>query len=803
MPMPKVTTSVVDLSTRVTTTGTYNAAIVVAAKKGPVDTPVLVTSQTDFLEKFTPNEKIELGWDTALLEAYIYLGQQPNLYVVRSANTTSDETPALYGGCHIRTFKSEKEHAPLDKGFKDVAEHTYMNGGVPDTKTKHYDTPEDVLDEDEDAMIIYGSSQGAYSDDLAITIITDPDQVKLDGAFIVNVYKKGVLVETKTCSLDPSLKNGYGVNCYVENVLTASKYIRADVNDNDDAIKATSYEVAVAGQVNFKNTVVDVIEKALTLDSLMMHPIEAYNVGDIRWVNDTNGGLEGAFGFYKCVTAGTTASSEKRPAFISKGLYKPSVIDGTAVWELQEIVKDYATETDYNAGDIVRTTVGANTLYYRALYAGASGVEMPKFGTDVYEVLDGTTLWENQAQTLNEVALTGYTHIKKAKDVPFDITNKLYSDLYLVTPLERDKTIFIDNPLRRVDFTKSPAAVVVDKEEKEIKYTAKYTGVAGAEHYCLPKATTEKVALYGGSDGAAPTNVENIRALKTLKNTNAYDIQLIMDGGNTTPEYQRAIDDICVYRENSCKGIISTPYVNEMGMSPSYASAQEAVVGYRKKELNANTRNLELYTTHQLVYDEFNDRNVYVSPSCFVAARIMNVAQTNGWHWASAGYNRGVINSLGVANNFDPTQVDTFSDAQINTIINEPGSGIVIFDDLNLQSQASDLQDAHISRYIDIYLRPKCKTALKSFLFEFNDEQTRMLVDKMLTTFLNEEVSARALYDYRIVVDETNNRPIDIQNSIMNVWIFVKCMKLAKWIDTKLIVTPYSVDFADAAGSVG
>ena len=60
--MPKVTTSVVDLTNRVSSEGTYNSAIVVAAKKGPINKPTLVTSQTDFLERFTPNEVLEISF---------------------------------------------------------------------------------------------------------------------------------------------------------------------------------------------------------------------------------------------------------------------------------------------------------------------------------------------------------------------------------------------------------------------------------------------------------------------------------------------------------------------------------------------------------------------------------------------------------------------------------------------------------------------------------------------------------------------------------------------------------------------
>lgn len=789
MPMPKVTTSVIDLTNRVSAVGTYNSAIIVAAKKGPINTPTLVTSQTDFLEKFTPNESLEIGWDTALYEAYIYLGQLSNLYVVRAAAEN-----ALYGGCEIRTYKSELPNASFAEGLNTEDAINAMFDG------------EAAL---EDALIIYGSSQGAFNNDLAISIITDPEKVKLEGAFIVNVYKKGILVETHTCSLDPKLKNGYGVNCFAETVLQASNYIRADVNDEEDTLKEISYTINIIGQVNFENEVVAAMKKAKKdrID-LTCRRIRTYVNGDIVKV----AGANDANGYYKCIQAGKTAEEADIPTFIQNDEYVVNVIDGTCIWELQEVVKPYDVSKDFKAGDIAIITSGSNTLYYRAYSDGTTGSVAATFIDEngpLENVDDGTISWINQTQSriVTEKDLKGYSAIRKAAETAFDLTtSKCYSDIYLAKEIELEKTINIADPTMYLD--RITGKVKTKSIEAEIKYSGKYTGEESEEHYCLPKETGKDasgklilIPLKGGSDGTGVTDVERIKALKTLKNMNDINVQLIMDAGNTTPAYHRAMDEVCSFREDSCKGIISTPYVNEMGMITG--DAQKDVVNYRKYDLNANTRNLELYTTHQLVYDEFNDRNIYVSPSCFVAARIMKVAEEYGWHWAAAGYNRGVINSLDVAKAFDPSEVDTFSDAQINTIIKEPGTGQIIFDELTLLNKSCDLQDAHISRYVDIYLRPRIKTALKSFLFEFNDDQTRMLITKMLTTFFEPEVSSRALYDYKVVCDTTNNKPRDIQNNICNVWVFLQVVHLAKWIPCKLILTPTSVSFAEAATQVG
>lgn len=595
MPAPKVTTSVEDQSTRISSVGTYNAAIVIAAKKGPINTPIKVSGQTDFLRRFTPNERIELGWDLAYYEAYQYLSQQSGLYVVRAAHTTDlatddEDYVALYGGCVIKNSTAANANVSLTQGLTDP---------------QLYDAQED------DAVLIYGSSEGAFNNDTSISIITDPEQVKLPGAFIINIYKNKVLVETKTCSLNPSLKNGYGVNCFVENVLTGSNYIR-----------------------------------------------------------------------------------------------------GLA----------FATEQT------------------------------------IYTV---TAVAENEGTTYT---YTGYTNTQGITS-----PQNLYSDAYLTKPLE---------------YVKQVGDVI-------LSYTLTYSE-ATEQYYPLPKAQSTLLPLACGNDGSAVTDADRITALKTLGNINDINIQLIMDGGNTTVAYQKAILDVCDRREDSCHGIISTPYENEQGQVTGDALTD--LINYRKQELNANSQNLELFTPHQEIYDEFNDRNIYISPGPFVASNIMKYANELGWHWAVAGYTRGIVNSIDVAATYEPSIVDELSDAQINTIIKDPGYGNVIWDELTLLSQAQDLQDAHISRYVNIYLRPRLKDALKGFLFEFNDEETRELIVKMIDSFMQPQKASRAVYAWRTVCDDTNNLPSDIQNNILNCWLYIKPTKIAKWIRQKVIITPYSVD---------
>lgn len=94
---PKVTIHELDLSTRVPGFAGVYGGIVVQAKKGEVNYPVLVTSENDFLEKFTPNGKVEIGYDLGYFSALTYLQKSDKLWVVRAAKTTPGTLTALTG----------------------------------------------------------------------------------------------------------------------------------------------------------------------------------------------------------------------------------------------------------------------------------------------------------------------------------------------------------------------------------------------------------------------------------------------------------------------------------------------------------------------------------------------------------------------------------------------------------------------------------------------------------------------------------------------------------------------------------
>lgn len=120
----KVITQEIDQSTTVPSFPGVYGGIVVTAKKGPVNEPILCTSDVDFLKKYTPNERVEVGYDNAYFSALAHLGKSDKLWVVRAANS------AKFAGLVLRTIVSSYSNHTLSVGLVDPT--AYVFDSTPD-----------------------------------------------------------------------------------------------------------------------------------------------------------------------------------------------------------------------------------------------------------------------------------------------------------------------------------------------------------------------------------------------------------------------------------------------------------------------------------------------------------------------------------------------------------------------------------------------------------------------------------------------------------------------------------------------
>ena len=188
-----------------------------------------------------------------------------------------------------------------------------------------------------------------------------------------------------------------------------------------------------------------------------------------------------------------------------------------------------------------------------------------------------------------------------------------------------------------------------------------------------------------------------------------------------------------------------------------------------------------------------NFGNDVVVPPSHMMLRTMSLNDQVAFPWfAPAGTRRGGItnaSSTGFINNegeFVPVtlnngQRDTLYENNINPITFISGSGLVAFGQKTRARNASALDRINVARLI-IYMRKQLKKLAKPYLFEPNDKITRDEIKASAESLLLELVGNRALYDFLVVCDETNNTPARIDRNELYLDIAIEPVKAVEFI---------------------
>jgi len=103
------------------------------------------------------------------------------------------------------------------------------------------------------------------------------------------------------------------------------------------------------------------------------------------------------------------------------------------------------------------------------------------------------------------------------------------------------------------------------------------------------------------------------------------------------------------------------------------------------------------------------------------------------------------------------------------------------FGNLTKTSSSSALDRINVAR-LAVYLRTQLDAIGKPFIFEPNDELTRNEIKGAVESFLLELVGQRALFDFLVVCDETNNTSTRIDRNELYVDIAIEPVKSVEFI---------------------
>jgi len=104
-------------------------------------------------------------------------------------------------------------------------------------------------------------------------------------------------------------------------------------------------------------------------------------------------------------------------------------------------------------------------------------------------------------------------------------------------------------------------------------------------------------------------------------------------------------------------------------------------------------------------------------------------------------------------------------------------------------------------RRLFMVLEKAISTAAKYFLFEPNDDLTRLLLVNMIDPFLRDVKSRRGVYDYMVVCDTTNNTAERIDRNELWCDIYIKPTRAAEFIVLNFVATKTGASFTELAGA--
>ena len=184
--------------------------------------------------------------------------------------------------------------------------------------------------------------------------------------------------------------------------------------------------------------------------------------------------------------------------------------------------------------------------------------------------------------------------------------------------------------------------------------------------------------------------------------------------------------------------------------------------------------------------------NYIVVPPSHMMLRTIAVSDQKSYPWfAPAGIRRGVVDnatSVGYLKDgeFKSTALpqnirDVMAKVKINPIATITGAGIINFGQYTRANAASALDRINVARLV-AYLRRQLDVLARPFLFEPNDKITRNEIKNSVQKLLLELVGQRALYDFIVVCDESNNTPSRIDRSELWVDVAIEPVKAVEFI---------------------
>ena len=388
-------------------------------------------------------------------------------------------------------------------------------------------------------------------------------------------------------------------------------------------------------------------------------------------------------------------------------------------------------------------------------------------------------------------------------DKPGEINEMLTSDF--VDPDSPDPSLYPKGMLlfnlRRSGFNvKRYVRNYIDRSDKNIRYNDEPMGDPSLGYYFRDRWVTESGNKENGAGnfGYHAQRKVVIQKLQAMVNSNEEirDDEAKLFNLMACPGYPELLGELksLNYDRGLTAFIVGdSPFrlKNNATILQNWATNQNLVAEDNQDGLITTDPYMAVYYPSGYTSDNFG--NNVVVPASHMMLRTIALSDQVSYPWfAPAGTRRGNItnaSSSGYINDegefrsvaLNEGLRDTLYTNNVNPITFVTGAGLVCFGQKTRQLVPSALDRINVARLI-VYLRSTLRILAKPYLFEPNDKITRDEIKQQVETMLLELVGLRALYDFLVVCDETNNTPARIDRNELYVDIAIEPVKAIEFI---------------------
>lgn len=319
------------------------------------------------------------------------------------------------------------------------------------------------------------------------------------------------------------------------------------------------------------------------------------------------------------------------------------------------------------------------------------------------------------------------------------------------------------------------------------------------------------VPMQGGSDGMSPARRKLAGADITANNVFGFDLSTATSNGSV--KYTDAFDILSNQDEYDINMLLAPgvirrlcPYVADYMISTAenrqdtfaivdVTAYGDSIATAANQTTNMDSNYAATYYPWMQVLDASINKPIWVPPSVLMPGVLAYNDSVAAEWYAPAGLNRGgITDAINIETKLNHSERDTLYENQVNPIASFPGQGICAWGQKTLQQKPSALDRINVRRLL-IAVKKYIASTSRYLVFEQNTAATRNRFLSVVNPYLESIQQRQGLYAFRVVMDETNNTPAQIDRNLLVGDIYLQPAKTAEFIVINFNLTPTGAEF--------